>query len=127
MTYRNDMHLIITVVKKGWGDVVLSAMANIGVIGGTVLTGYGRASAQGLLGMALSPEKDVVLTSVGTDILEEAMRAAIEAGELRSSDVGICMSFPLTSAFLASSVGPDDGAAKDVPAAAGPADEQPPQ
>jgi len=126
MTYRNDMHLIITVVKKGWGDVVLSAMANIGVIGGTVLTGYGRAGAQGLLGMALSPEKDVVLTSVGTDILEEAMRAAIDAGELKSSDVGICMSFPLTSAFLASNE-PDDGAAKDVPAAAGPADEQPPQ
>jgi hypothetical protein len=97
------MYLVITVVKKGWGDVVLSAMAKIGVVGGTILPGHGKSRNQGLLGMALSPEKEVILTAVGADLANEAMRVAIEAGELHSAGVGICMSVPLTSLFRAPS------------------------
>lgn len=103
MVYRNDMYLVITVVKKGWGDVVLSAMAKIGVVGGTILTGHGKSRNQGFLGMALSPEKEVILTAVGGDLVDEAMRVAVEAGELHSAGVGICMSVQLTNMFRAPS------------------------
>ena len=103
MDYKNDMQLIITVVKKGWGDRVLKALADIGIVGGTVLNGRGRSSGQGLLGMALSLEKEVVLTAVEPSMVDEAMSKAVEAGELNTSGIGICMCLPLTAAFTAPS------------------------
>ena len=121
MDYKNDMQLIITVVKKGWGDRVLAAMANMGIVGGTVLNGRGRSSSQGILGMALSLEKEVVLTAVEPSMIDEAMSKAVEAGELNTSGIGICMCLPLTAAFTA----PSPNESKE--GVAGAADERPQQ
>ena len=113
MAYRNDAYLIVTIVKKGWGDVVLSAFGKIGVPGGTIIPGHGKSRNQGFLGMALSPEKEVILTAVSADLVDETMRVAIEAGELHSAGVGICMAFPLTAMFRAPS--PNDKEEKGAP------------
>jgi len=112
MTYRNDAYLIVTIVKKGWGDVVLSAIGKIGVPGGTIIPGHGKSRNQGFLGMALSPEKEVILTAVSAELVDETMRVAIEAGELHSAGVGICMAFPLTAMFRAPSPNDKEGKAE---------------
>lgn len=97
MTFKSGMHLVITVVKKGWGDVVLEATMEHGAKGGTILYGNGRSSMKqkSILGLTLNQEKEILLTVVGAEQLDEVIQAAIEAGEIIAPGVGICMSFPL--------------------------------
>lgn len=97
MTFKGGMHLVVTVVKKGWGDAVLDATMERGAKGGTILYGNGRSSTKqkSILGLALNQEKEVLLTVVTAENLDAVIQAAIEAGEIISPGVGICMSFPL--------------------------------
>lgn len=77
-----DISLIVSIVRKGWGNAVLEASINAGAHGGTVLFGRGTGihERQKILGVSIEPEKEVILTvarSSQTDaILEEIMKAA---------------------------------------------------
>lgn len=97
MTFKSGMHLVITVVKKGWGDVVLNATLEHGAKGGTIVYGHGQSSTKqkSILGIVLNQEKEVLLTVVSSECLDDVIQAAIEAGEIITPGVGICMSFPL--------------------------------
>lgn len=97
MTFKSGMHLVITVVKKGWGDTVVEATIEKGAKGGTVLFGHGQSGTKqkSILGLVLNQEKEIVLTVVTSDLLDDVIQAAIEAGEIITPGVGICMSFPL--------------------------------
>lgn len=97
MTFKSGMHLVITVVKKGWGDVVLNATMEHGAKGGTIVYGHGQSSTKqkSILGIVLNQEKEILLTVVAAEHLDDVIQAAIEAGEIISPGVGICMSLPL--------------------------------
>ncbi len=41
MPYETDFVLIVTIVKKGWGDEVIKASRKAGAQGGTILFGRG--------------------------------------------------------------------------------------
>jgi nitrogen regulatory protein P-II 1 len=58
--------LIVSIVRKGWGDTVLEASMKAGAHGGTVLfgRGIGRNEEQGVFGIQIEPEKEIVLTVV---------------------------------------------------------------
>jgi nitrogen regulatory protein PII len=81
---KNDMVLIVTIVKKGWGDKVVKASRKAGARGGTIIFGRGTGvhENKSLLGMLIEPEKEVVLT-----IAETASADAII--ESVSRDVGL--------------------------------------
>jgi len=50
--------LIVSIVRKGWGDTILEATMNAGAHGGTVLfgRGIGRNEQQRVFGIQIEPE-----------------------------------------------------------------------
>ena len=76
----SDPCLIVSIVRKGWGDTVLAATMKAGARGGTVLfgRGIGRNEQQKVFGIQIEPEKEIVLTIVSSDhkraILDEVVR-----------------------------------------------------
>ena len=56
--------LIVTIVRKGWGNTVLEASVKAGAQGGTVLFGRGAGinEQEKILGIPIEPEKEILLT-----------------------------------------------------------------
>ena len=54
--------VIVSIVRKGWGDTVLEATMQAGAHGGTVLfgRGIGRNEQQKVFGIKIEPEKEIV-------------------------------------------------------------------
>lgn len=77
-----DLCLIVSIVRRGWGDTVLNVTMNAGAPGGTVLLGrgVGRSEKLRFFGIQIEPEKEVVLTiapvSLKTALLEEIRKTA---------------------------------------------------
>jgi nitrogen regulatory protein P-II 1 len=61
-----DPHLIVTIVRKGWGEAILEATMAAGAHGGTIIParGIGKNEQQRVFGIQIEPEKEVVLTLV---------------------------------------------------------------
>jgi nitrogen regulatory protein P-II 1 len=83
--------LIVSIVRKGWGDTVLEASMNAGAHGGTVLfgRGIGRNEQQRVFGIKIEPEKEVVLTIVPAEIAERVLKAITTAAELSAPGHGL--------------------------------------
>lgn len=83
--------LIVTIIKKGWCDRVVSASKEAGAEGGTIIPGRGTGihEQQKILGIAIEPEKDIILTIIPRERTEGVLKAIIEAGELNKPGTGM--------------------------------------
>lgn len=91
MKCETDLSLIITIVKKGWGDEVLCASMDAGAEGGTILFGRGVGvhEYKKLFNIMIEPEKEVVLTVVSNSEADRVLESIVEAGKLEESGKGI--------------------------------------
>lgn len=89
--------LIITVVRKGWGDKVLEASMKAGAEGGTVLMGRGIGvhEKQTILGIPIEPEKEIVFSVVYHDKSEAILQAIVQECELEKPGMGIAFVVPV--------------------------------
>jgi len=92
-----NVSLIITIVKKGWGDKVLGASLKAGAEGGTILMGRGAGvpEQQKILGIPIEPEKEIVLSVVYPDKSEEILQEIIQCCELDKPGAGIAFVVPI--------------------------------
>lgn len=76
--------LIVSIVRKGWGDTILEATMNAGAHGGTVLfgRGIGRNEQQRVFGIQIEPEKEIVLTVVPLELKDAILQEIVRAAEL---------------------------------------------
>ncbi len=83
--------LIVSIVRKGWGDSVLEATMAAGAHGGTVLfgRGIGRNEQQRVFGIQIEPEKEVVLTLVAADAVDRVLKEVVRAAELTMPGHGL--------------------------------------
>jgi nitrogen regulatory protein PII len=97
MRNRNDMCLLITIVRKGWGDKVVEAALHGGAEGATVTfaRGTGIHEHQKLLGIPIEPEKEIVFTVILRTKVKEALGEIIRAVELDKPGHGIAFTLPL--------------------------------
>lgn len=97
MNYETEVNLIITVVKKGWGEQALKASLDAGARGGTIMYGRGAGihEQKTLMGMRIEPEKEILLTAVKCDIEDVVMMAIAEAVGLDKPGSGVSMVVPL--------------------------------
>ncbi|MGB3945188.1 MAG: P-II family nitrogen regulator [Methanothrix sp.] len=97
MKCETDMSLIVTIVKKGWGDEVLCASKDAGAEGGTILFGRGVGvhEQQKLLNIMIEPEKEVVLTVVPSSQADSVIEAVVKAGKLNEPGRGIAFILPI--------------------------------
>jgi len=89
--------LIITIVRKGWGDKVLEASMKAGAEGGTILFGRGVGihEQQKLLGIPIEPEKEIVLSVVYPDKSEAILQEICRECELEKPGTGIAFIVPV--------------------------------
>jgi nitrogen regulatory protein PII len=89
--------LIVTIVRKGWGDAVLEASLKAGAGGGTVMLGRGAGvhEKQKLLGIAIEPEKEIVLTVTPSDKVDHILQAIQRASDLFKPGMGIAFVVPV--------------------------------
>ena len=92
-----DPWLIVSIVRKGWGSTVLQASLKGGARGGTVLFGRGAGvhEQDKLFGMAIEPEKEIVLTMVYPDQIDTVLDRIVEAAELNEVGRGIAFVLPV--------------------------------
>jgi nitrogen regulatory protein PII len=91
--------LIVSIVRRGWGDAVLEATMKAGAQGGTVLfgRGVGRNEQEKVFGIQIQPEKEVVLTVVPAALKDAVLDAAYRAAELNMKGHGIAFVVPVTA------------------------------
>jgi nitrogen regulatory protein PII len=83
--------LIVTIVRKGWGESVLEASVKAGAQGGTVLFGRGAGirEHEKILGIPIEPEKEIVLTVVHSEQVETILQEIVRAVELNEPGMGL--------------------------------------
>ncbi len=93
----NNFVLIITIVNRGHADLVMETAKAAGAQGGTILhaRGSGIHETEKFFGIAITPEKDVVLILVKTEQRQEIMHAVTEHAELYKEGKGLIFALPV--------------------------------
>lgn len=93
--------LIVTIVKKGWGDTVVQASKKAGAQGGTVIFGRGTGihEDQTFMGFIVEPEKEIVFTIVPSSISERVSKRIIDAVDLEKPGNGMGFMLPVDRVF----------------------------
>lgn len=86
-----DPCLIVSIVRKGWGDTVLEATMKAGAHGGTILLGrgVGRNEQMRVFGIQIEPEKEIVLTVVPAAMKDAMLHEIQQAAELNVPGNGL--------------------------------------
>ncbi len=89
--------LIVTIVRKGWGDRVVEASMKAGAEGGTIMFGRGVGihERQRIMGICIEPEKEIVLSVISRDKEEMVLSRIIKAAELDKPGNGISFVVPV--------------------------------
>lgn len=92
-----DFDLIITIVNRGFDDVVMEAARGAGATGGTVLhaRGAGVHEAEKFFGISIQPEKDVILILAERGIKKEIMHAIRNEVGLNKEGRGLSFAIPV--------------------------------
>jgi nitrogen regulatory protein PII len=114
MTDYNDIEysLIMTIVNRGYAELVMDAAREAGARGGTVLyaRGTGIHATEKFMNIDIQPEKEIVLTIVRKTAVRAITHAILEAGGLRTKGRGISFTLPVTDLVGFA----DEGAAGDA-------------
>ncbi|QOZ06700.1 P-II family nitrogen regulator [Bradyrhizobium sp. CCBAU 51765] len=89
--------LIVSIVRKGWGDTVLEASMKAGATGGTVLLGRGVGvnEKDSIFGIPIEPEKEIVLTLTHENQNEVILQEIIRVAELNKPGRGLAFVVPI--------------------------------
>jgi nitrogen regulatory protein PII len=90
--------LILTIVNRGYAELVMDAAREAGARGGTVLyaRGTGIHATEKFMNIDIQPEKEIVLTIVQRSSVRKIMHDILEAGGLRTKARGISFTLPVT-------------------------------
>lgn len=83
--------LIVSIVRKGWGNTVLEASVRAGATGGTVLLGRGAGvnEKESIFGIPIEPEKEIVLTLVQENDIDAILQEIVRSAELDQPGHGL--------------------------------------
>ena len=91
--------VIICIVNSGFSEEVMNAARKCGARGGTVLRGRGTANpeAESLFGIAIQPEKEIVMILVKKSLKNDILHALYTAVGLDTPGQGIAFTMPVES------------------------------
>ena len=88
---------IVSIVRKGWGSLVLEATLKSGARGGTVL--YGRGAGinehEKIFGLSIEPEKEIVLTVARAGLIDTILEEIVRTAQLNETGRGIAFVVPV--------------------------------
>lgn len=87
----SDTVLIVTIVKKGWGDKVMEASMNAGAEGGTVLFGRGIGihEHKKIMGIPIEPEKEILFSITPVEKVDAVLEGIGKAADLDKPGAGL--------------------------------------
>ena len=99
MSNEIQYELIITIITRGYFEDVKAAAISAGARGGTLIhaLGMGAEEAQKFLGIAIQPEKEIILNVVKREDKNKVMSAIAEAAGINTQGRGIIFSLPVDS------------------------------
>jgi len=97
MKLEEGYELILTVVNKGWSERVIKVARQAGAQGATVLhaRGSGLHDITSFLGIAIEPEKELILNVVPANVSETIVAAISEAIDMKAPGTGISLVLPI--------------------------------
>lgn len=107
MLEESKFELVITIINRGYFEIVKNAAKSAGARGGTLIhgLGIGGEDAAKFLGISIQPEKDIVLIVVNREDKQNIMSRIIEQAGILTESRGVCFSIPVESALgLASKI-----------------------
>jgi nitrogen regulatory protein PII len=92
-----EKSLIISIVRKGWGDKILQHSCKAGAEGGTIMFGRGVGvhEKQTIMGIPIEPEKEIVLTVTDSDETDAVLEEIVRTAELGKPGTGIAFVIPV--------------------------------
>lgn len=89
---------VFCIVNRGFTDLVMVAARKVGVTGGTVIHARGTGSEQfkKYYGISVTPEKEIVMMIVKSEITDKVLLAVNEAAGLDTPGQGIAFALPVT-------------------------------
>ena len=92
-----EFDLIITIVNRGFSELVMDAARSVGASGGTILhaRGTGIHEAEKFFGISIQPEKELVLILTAHDERQIIMQAIAEKAGLNTPGKGLAFSVPV--------------------------------
>lgn len=107
---RLGMCLIITIVRKGWGDQVVEAARRAGAEGATITfaRGVGVHENQKILGIPIEPEKEMILTIVPRDKADAILHEIEHDVELEKPGHGMAFVLPVDNVVGICHPSPED-------------------
>ena len=92
-----NQHLIITIANEGSAEAVMKAAKKAGATGGTTINGRGLEPNQivKFLGLALEPEKDVILILASDENKTAIMNSIVEKCGSHKEQAGLCFALPV--------------------------------
>lgn len=84
----SEYELIVTIVNTGFAEQVMDFAKAAGCTGGTILhaRGTGQEEAEKFFGIAISPEKEVVISIVKKELKDAIIKAIYNGTGLKSQD-----------------------------------------
>ena len=94
---KNKKQLVICIINNGFSDLVMNAAKASGAKGGTILhgRGTGNPNVEKFFGIAISPEKEIVLIVVEEEIKDRVISAIYKDAGLDTKGQGIVFSVPV--------------------------------
>ena len=93
--YKHEV--IMCIVNSGFSESVMDAARELGARGGTVIRGRGTANAEAekLYGIAIQPDKEIVMILVDSTIKNDILHALYKAVGLNTPGQGIAFAMPV--------------------------------
>ena len=108
MSYKYEV--IICIVNSGFSEEVMNAARELGARGGTVIRARGTANleAEKKWGIAIQPEKEMVMILVESKIKNDILHALYKSVGLQTPGQGIAFSMPVDSVVGLSEFKPEE-------------------
>lgn len=93
----SNRELICCVINNGYSDLVMEAAKKKGAQGGTIFHGRGTGSsdAEKFFGIKVSPDKEIVLIVVESEIKDDVVSSIYEEAGLDTKGQGIIFTLPV--------------------------------
>src|SRR5687767_4233252 len=91
------MQMVVAIVQRGKADTPIRAALKAGAQGAVTFFGRGQGIRErlGLLGLAVQPEKEIVMIVVPAALTDLVVRAMVRAGNLDQPGVGFLFVMPV--------------------------------
>jgi nitrogen regulatory protein PII len=102
-TEENNMTLkmVIAILQRGQADKVVGAAIKAGAPAATVMHGRGQGIRErlGILGLAIQPEKEIILIILEEKLVDQVLKAMVRVGKLDQPGVGFVFVVPVDRAL----------------------------